>query len=391
MMAKSHIDLNPDYQRDVVWPPERMTRLINSLMSKFYVPPIIFNVVDSPQPDGSVRYKRISIDGKQRLTSIRDFVAGKIPCTDAKNRRWYFRENEETRGVKRRILPLKTRRHFLRIELLCAEYSNLARRQEEDLFSRVQLGMPLTPAEKLKASSGAWQDFAIEIEKEFSNLVTSVIENKRGRGFQLILQVFKQLMKESDLDPKYAAGATALKGFCKETKFLDADFRATARNVFSRYREVWESFPNTFRNNDYRHATRFSPVEFVGVAVLIHRFPNRNARLLSGDIMELRKQLRAQRQDLRSNTETWKALVRSILAIEHSRGAIVPVQSPATGKRYGSASEGALGVAEEDVKEVAGARRGARRAAAVTGKRRREEEEKVVVVKREMLGPFEID
>jgi hypothetical protein len=66
------MDLNPDYQRDVVWTPDRMTSLINSLMCKFYIPPLIFNVISVVCEDGASRYKRISIDGKQRLTSIRD-------------------------------------------------------------------------------------------------------------------------------------------------------------------------------------------------------------------------------------------------------------------------------------------------------------------------------
>jgi uncharacterized protein with ParB-like and HNH nuclease domain len=34
-MKGPYMDLNPDYQRDVVWTPDRMTRLINSLMCKF--------------------------------------------------------------------------------------------------------------------------------------------------------------------------------------------------------------------------------------------------------------------------------------------------------------------------------------------------------------------
>ncbi|KAA8900017.1 hypothetical protein FN846DRAFT_799429 [Sphaerosporella brunnea] len=341
MMKTPWLDLNPDYQRDVVWAPDRMTKLVNSLICKFYVPPVIFNVVEEEQEDGSKRYKRISIDGKQRLTSVREFVNGNIPCTDAKGKSWYFCEKPKNefpaKKVKRRILPVRTRRQFLRLELICAEFSNLERKQEEDLFSRVQLGIPLTPAEKLRASSGPWQDFAISIEKEFLELLTGVVDNRRGRGFQLILQIFKQLMKEHEENPTYSAGASALKGFCAETNGLDENFKATARSVFTRYLEVYQKFPNTFENHGYKHATKFSPVEFVGVAVLIHRFPNRNARLLSGDILELRRELRLRRQDLRSNTDTWRALIGSVLSIEDSRGAV-----PAGPNHvFGAAADGA--------------------------------------------------
>jgi hypothetical protein len=85
----------------------------------------------------------------------------------------YFRDNGEAKNGKprKRILGESMRSTFLQMEILCAEYAALEPKQEEDLFSRVQLGVPLTPAEKLKASSGAWQSFAVEIERQFPRLV----------------------------------------------------------------------------------------------------------------------------------------------------------------------------------------------------------------------------
>jgi hypothetical protein len=194
MLKTPWLDLNPTYQRDVVWTPDRMTKLINSMLCRYYVPPIIFNVTKITLPDGSERFMRVSIDGKQRLTSIRDFVAGKIHCTDHKNRSWYFCDTDDVedpkgKKKKKRILPSKQRRAFLNMTILCAEYSNLELRQEEDLFSRVQMGMPLTPAEKLKASSGVWQDFAIELEKKYQTMIETIVDSRRGRGFHLVMQV----------------------------------------------------------------------------------------------------------------------------------------------------------------------------------------------------------
>lgn len=120
---------------------------------------------------------------------------GNIPCTDKNGRKWYahpsnnfffdvgfltvirdrfFANNGESVRMNKRILNDKFKRRFLLLELLCAEYSDLERKQEEDLFSRVQLGVPLTPAEKLRASSGAWQAFAIDIEKQYAKLMLSM-------------------------------------------------------------------------------------------------------------------------------------------------------------------------------------------------------------------------
>jgi len=72
----------------------------------------------------------------------------------------------------KKVLPPAVKSRFLQTEILCVEYDSLGPEQEEDLFSRVQLGVPLTPAEKLKASTGEWQTFASDIESTYANLMT---------------------------------------------------------------------------------------------------------------------------------------------------------------------------------------------------------------------------
>ena len=52
MMEGPDLILDPAYQRNVVWQKERMTRLINSLMANYYVPPLILNVKQIPSGDG---------------------------------------------------------------------------------------------------------------------------------------------------------------------------------------------------------------------------------------------------------------------------------------------------------------------------------------------------
>ncbi|KAG5643754.1 hypothetical protein DXG03_009689 [Asterophora parasitica] len=66
------IKLDPEYQRDVVWPDNKMIGLIDSVFRNFYIPPVIFAVV--AYDDGSER--KVCIDGKQRLTSLQRFMDG---------------------------------------------------------------------------------------------------------------------------------------------------------------------------------------------------------------------------------------------------------------------------------------------------------------------------
>ena len=113
----------------------------------------------------------ICIDGKQRLSSIREFVNGRIPCLDNRKRKWWYCETDGKQ--KRKILSDRQKDYFRNLEMLCVEYSELELTQEEELFSRVQMGMELRPAEKLRARSGLWQAFALEIENEYPDLMAS--------------------------------------------------------------------------------------------------------------------------------------------------------------------------------------------------------------------------
>lgn len=89
LLETPYLDLNPEYQRDVVWNKTRMTGLINSLFEDYYIPPIIFNRQKITIEDGTQRWKRICVDGKQRLSSARAFMEGKIPVKDRNGDKWY--------------------------------------------------------------------------------------------------------------------------------------------------------------------------------------------------------------------------------------------------------------------------------------------------------------
>ncbi|KAI0919977.1 hypothetical protein AcV5_001908 [Taiwanofungus camphoratus] len=68
------IQLDPEYQRDIVWPESKQIGIIDSILRNYYIPPVIFAV--TAQDDGTET--RVCIDGKQRLTSIQRFMDGLI-------------------------------------------------------------------------------------------------------------------------------------------------------------------------------------------------------------------------------------------------------------------------------------------------------------------------
>jgi len=196
LMNGPYLDINPDYQRGVVWKHPRMSGLIDSLIENYYVPPVIFNLERVAGPNGTTIFKRICVDGKQRLTSIKEFMEGKIGCHDSHNQTWYYCYPTDAKGNinhrSRRILPESVKEEFRLKELICYELLDLSRSQEEDLFSRVQLGVQLTVAEKLRATAGTWHELVKVFETKFSSVVEckpllfSLFKSFRGRQVPLI-------------------------------------------------------------------------------------------------------------------------------------------------------------------------------------------------------------
>lgn len=70
LIANRTIDLSPKYQRRYRWDDERKSKLIESFLMNVPIPPIFLN---------EDKYGKYSvIDGKQRLSSISDFMTGKL-------------------------------------------------------------------------------------------------------------------------------------------------------------------------------------------------------------------------------------------------------------------------------------------------------------------------
>lgn len=138
------LDLDAEYQRDVVWSQLGMMGLINSLMEDYYIPPLIFNIQIVTDAQGEKHFKRICVDGKQRLSSIHAFVKGFIPVEDRHRKKWYFHEARDESGERirkqaSRLLPENIKQDFLAKSLVCTEFRDLTSEQEEELFARVRL------------------------------------------------------------------------------------------------------------------------------------------------------------------------------------------------------------------------------------------------------------
>ncbi|KZF20883.1 hypothetical protein L228DRAFT_249713, partial [Xylona heveae TC161] len=310
ILNSRYLELSPDYQRGVVWNESRMSALIESFIENFYVPPVIFNVVRLADEGDEARYKRICVDGKQRLTSIREFLAGNIPIRDKHGRKWYYVDNGNGKSG-RRVLPESAKHQFRNKSVVCYEYQDMGREHEEDLFARVQEGVTLTAAEKLRATSGPWQSFIKDYEEDYPT-VAGLIKNKRSGGFRSIASCFAQIVAVRTTPkgriPAVKSSESVLEALFKQTYLLTEDAQELFREVFNLFARLIRDWPHFLKEHDtLKHTKSFSPIEFSAVGVLLSLYYlHRGRAQLAEDIHRLRIVLRENFTELKLNKRTWE-------------------------------------------------------------------------------------
>ena len=74
-MIKEQIDLNPDFQRRDRWDVDKQSRFIESIIMNVPIPPVFL---------GEDQYgKYVVLDGRQRLTAIKDFLSNLFKLSQA--------------------------------------------------------------------------------------------------------------------------------------------------------------------------------------------------------------------------------------------------------------------------------------------------------------------
>lgn len=235
---------------------------------------------------------------------------------------------------------------FLRKEFVSFEFKDLSQEQEEDLFARVQMGVQLSVAEKMRASSGPFQELAKLFVDDFPTVYSLMKDRARAKDFQQTLSCFSQIIEvmnpsASDGIPLLRASYTALPKLLANKSVLNDGLKSHLASVWNTFKDLIEQDPDAFMNSSkyLRGVQTFAPIEMVGVAVLISMYADsRNNQLLLGDIRSMRESVREHFADLRMNPHVWKFLWEYIENLESIRGAVYgntaqcrTQQSPGTG------------------------------------------------------------
>lgn len=300
------IDLDPAYQRDVVWPESKQIALIDSIFRNYYIPPIVFAV--HPVEGEADATEQICVDGKQRLTSIQKFCDGQIPHRDVKTKKqFWFTLPESSRGV-RTELPEAAKELFSQKIITCMEYHNLTPGAERDIFQRVQMGMTLTGAEKLQAISSPWAEWISELESKHVAVdggLSAVLEwdTKRGRDFQNI--AYFVCCCDGLPEAEHIPTAQKMEKWLSRVDRPPDRFKADIEEVLV---DFWNIAANSDLNRGLNIGSRLAPAEFVYIGVLLFVLRKKSAEERAAGILHLRKTIRAQYKDIRLNSTVCKTL-----------------------------------------------------------------------------------
>ncbi|KAJ1018723.1 hypothetical protein NDA13_006410 [Ustilago tritici] len=326
MVKDDIVDLEPEYQRGVVWTADKQSAVIESIMRHYYVPPVLLSVQNQESTADELTY--VCIDGKQRISSICAFLDNKIPVREpSTSRRFWYKE--DLIAGKTPALNAAQRRKFDNEQLTVVEFEGLSDEVERDMFSRVQMGVTLSPAEKLGAHLGPWPDFIRQMVKRFIDPTPSLVHDdegksmlivNRGRDYLFTAQMALLIMnhKIENFVPSASAIDTFLKQHAKDEP--SRPLRLTLQRTLERYVALANHprygkciKPETKLNRTGRAMSKpLSPAEFVYIAFLIFKFPNASVSQLYELVQGLKADVRSQFKDVLMNTNIASVMRRYI-------------------------------------------------------------------------------
>lgn len=175
MIEEEGLDLSPAYHRGDVWTDEAKSSFISSLLMNVHPPMIYLNKVALGTLTGPADGVYACVDGKQRLTSLQQFLNGKIPCKYQGRQLWYSDDsatpNKGALSKQKVIMPEEMKKQLKDTRFPCAVYRALTRAQEIELFKCLQFSKPLTVAEKAEAQRGPWETLAKRFEIDYRLVV----------------------------------------------------------------------------------------------------------------------------------------------------------------------------------------------------------------------------
>jgi uncharacterized protein DUF262 len=154
-MIKEQIDLNPDFQRRDRWDVEKQSRFIESIIMNVPIPPVFL---------GEDQYgKYVVLDGRQRLTAIKDFLSNIFKLTGLKV--WEDLNGQNYADLQKKKLAAAITRRFVPAVVILKESSSQVK---YDVFDRLNTGGVI--AEPMEIRNAVFQGGFNKLIRELAEL-----------------------------------------------------------------------------------------------------------------------------------------------------------------------------------------------------------------------------
>jgi hypothetical protein len=192
---KESIQIAPAWQRGPAWGPPRQVLLIDSILRGLDIPKIYLRVRGQPNA-----YSYDAVDGQQRLRSIWLFRNDELSLLHAEKLEKI--EDIDVNGVTFSGLPKKLRDRFDTFPVSVAKIVESNQLEISRLFSRLQQGVPLNPAELRNAMLGPIRNSVESIALSHSFFSRSRIPESRYRRQDYVAHIFALAAHGAERDIK---------------------------------------------------------------------------------------------------------------------------------------------------------------------------------------------
>jgi hypothetical protein len=218
LLRSDKIDKNPDYQRfGKLWSKDKKQLLIDSIINGYDIPKIYFHYLASSSREINESGKLLAIiDGKQRIEAVEDFLTDKIRISQ----NFVFLKSPEIDLKGLSFSQLENRYPWIAEEVLFYMFDFVfietdERERIDELFLRLNEGVPLNNSERRKSYGGYLVQYALDKTEQLDFFTHKVaFSNKRLEHFDLYT---KLVLIESSPDLK-SFTKTTLDRLIKENK-----------------------------------------------------------------------------------------------------------------------------------------------------------------------------
>ncbi|MEU0811370.1 DUF262 domain-containing protein [Streptomyces sp. NPDC005970] len=216
--------LQPEYQRQAVWPERAKVSLMETILLGYPIPEIYLSYETTPEGEQTASV----VDGQQRLTSLLEFLNNKFPLDGLEDEKLC----EKFEGKLFKELPDDVRQEFFQYRFPIRRLSNLADEFVRAVFARVnRVNMVLTEQELRNALlPGPFNDFLKDCTAHQISALSGVFSGerrKRGGDLEFYAEVFGTCIfglsnKKTELNERYDKISTDFEDYRdRSTEFLE--------------------------------------------------------------------------------------------------------------------------------------------------------------------------